>query len=198
MTIKSAVAVFVLVACLGCTHTKTVHTDTARFEALQRNVTDERVTVTLVDQQYYRDVRLMRLTPHRTSWRMDDGQRMSVPTSSVHSISVVNRSRGQWEGFGLGLMAGALTGAFIGFGMGDDPEDQFFAFTAEDKAMAFAIPVGLLGGLTGVAVGGASGSTQTYYIAPAPLPPPRADRSPGAASSCSGASLSPHRPKTPR
>ncbi len=56
---------------------------------------------------------------------------------------------------GIGLLAGAFSGAFIGLASGDDPPG-FLSFTAEEKAALGAFVFGGLGGVIGLIAGTAS------------------------------------------
>ncbi len=53
---------------------------------------------------------------------------------------------------GIGLLAGAFSGAFIGLASGDDPPG-FFSFTAVEKAALGAFVLGGLGGVIGLIAG---------------------------------------------
>lgn len=62
---------------------------------------------------------------------------------------------------GLGLLAGALTGALAGLADGDDTE-TFLQLSAEEKASIGAIFLGAIGGLVGLIIGVAVGSKDIY------------------------------------
>ncbi|HEY4337601.1 MAG TPA: hypothetical protein VGM89_16930 [Puia sp.] len=61
-----------------------------------------------------------------------------------------------WKSALAGLGIGLATGALLGFISGDDPREQWFALTAEEKAMAGGVLGGTIGTLIGFVVGAAS------------------------------------------
>jgi hypothetical protein len=168
--------------CLGCIHTHTVRTDSIRFAELRRRALSESATVVLASRQYYRDVRLTRMAPDSTAWRLQDGKIVYVPTEDIHEIRVVNKTRGGWQGLGLGVLGGALTGALVGLASGDDPEPQNFGeaiwwMSAREKAGLYALLLSPVGGLLGVVIGRSSGSTQIYRLEHPPALAPRTTHS---------------------
>ncbi len=53
----------------------------------------------------------------------------------------------------IGCLVGAITGAVSGYASGDDPSNQFFSFTATDKARILGAFGGFVGAVTGLIVG---------------------------------------------
>ena len=53
-----------------------------------------------------------------------------------------------------GLLGGFITGAFIGIISGDDPTNQIFAYSAEQKAIMGGVSLGILGAGIGCLIGG--------------------------------------------
>jgi hypothetical protein len=163
-----------IMACTGCAHTYVAHPDSPRFTRLQQKATNENVDVTLTDRQFYQDVMLTRLAQDSTSWRLSDGTVVTAPTEALYAIRLENTKSGRAavEGLGFGFLVGALVGAGIGLVSGDDnPEESLIlSFTAEEKAALAGIIVGAMGGVTGLLIGAALGSPETYRIAP-PSPP---------------------------
>ena len=91
---------------------------------------------------------------------------MTYDISRINTISTQKKNAGL-KGALIGLGAGALTGVIVGFASGDDPltpytgtfADVFialgnsFAMTAEEKAIADGIALGLTGAITGFVIG---------------------------------------------
>lgn len=82
-----------------------------------------------------------------------------VPLAAVQEMARRDKRTG-WQGAlhgaGLGLLIGGVAGVITGFASGDDPETQWFAFTAEEKALALGIVLGGGGALLGGVIGAAS------------------------------------------
>ncbi len=80
------------------------------------------------------------------------------PTYNIDAFQIntiaLKEKRAGLKGALIGLGAGAVVGAIIGFASGDDPPEQFLAFTAGEKAFG----LGLLGGSTGALIGGIAGA----------------------------------------
>ena len=108
--------------------------------------------------------------------RDSSGGAVRVPLASVTTLSVSHgpRSAGQGalRGAGLGFAGGAASGILLGFVAGDDPQDNWFAFTAEEKALMYGVLLGVGSGLVGAVVGLASPGEQWESV---PLERVRAD-----------------------
>jgi hypothetical protein len=89
-----------------------------------------------------------------------------VPANEIVRIEDTSHGLGAVQGLGIGVGIGALTGALIGYSSGDDEcsEDSWciLQFTAGEKAVLAGIALGGLGGLVGLVVGAAKGSTTIY------------------------------------
>lgn len=89
--------------------------------------------------------------------RDSTGSVLDVQLASVDRLDVYRGRRSTGRGFlrgaGIGGAAGASAGLVTGLLSGDDPSDQFIAFTAEEKALV----LGVLFGGTGALVGGVIG-----------------------------------------
>jgi hypothetical protein len=96
--------------------------------------------------------------------RDSSGAALRVPLASVTMLSVSHGRRsagaGALRGAGLGFAGGAVSGIILGFVAGDDPPQQWFAFTAEEKALAYGLLLGGGSGLVGMVVGLASPGEQ--------------------------------------
>lgn len=148
-----------IVIFFGCSHTSNVRTDSTRFVELQRQAKNKQADVTLRDSQYYLNAQLVQLTPDSTSWVLQNGEVMNVPTREISEIRFVNRSKGALEGLGLGLLGGVLTGAVIGLAGGEGA-----IFSKEEAAIVGAVYFGGIGGLLGIPIGAAVGSKSKYQF----------------------------------
>lgn len=83
----------------------------------------------------------------------------------------IDRHRQALKGLGMGMLAGAGAGAFIGLASGDDPPGTFLAFTAGEKAMVLGIFFGATGGVAGL-IAGALTRSDVWSPATAGSPPP--------------------------
>lgn len=92
----------------------------------------------------------------------------SIPTTSIAFVHFRDGKRGTLRGLAGGVAAGALGGFVIGFASGNDPDDQFFAFSAAEKAVALGVVFGVLGAPVGAVVG--SGSKISYRFDGGPIP----------------------------
>ena len=93
-----------------------------------------------------------------------------VPLASIQQIARRDKRTG-WQGAlhgaGLGLLIGGVAGAITGFASGDDPETQWFAFTAEEKALAVGVVLGVGGAVLGGVIGAAAPGERWVRV---PLP----------------------------
>ena len=91
--------------------------------------------------------------------RDSSGATLRVPLASLTRLSVSHGRRsagaGALRGAFLGFAGGAVSGIILGYVAGDDPEG-FVAFTAEQKAGAYGLLLGVGSGLVGMVVGLAS------------------------------------------
>jgi hypothetical protein len=70
----------------------------------------------------------------------------------------VERHRNTLKGLGLGLAIGGGGGALIGLASGDDPSNQFLAFSAGEKAVVLGVLLGGSGAVIGLIAGALSRS----------------------------------------
>jgi len=76
---------------------------------------------------------------HKSSLRLE---MTDVPLSSISKLEVITGRRGHWlEGAGIGVLLGVVVGA----ASGDDPSDQWFAYSAGQKAGMYGVVFGLAG-----------------------------------------------------
>lgn len=84
------------------------------------------------------------------------GADASVGIPEISAVRIVKKSKA-WPGLGYGALAGALAGGIAGLSAGDDPAG-WISFKAEDKALFFAVTLGVVSGLIGLLVGAAAGT----------------------------------------
>ena len=157
---------FILLWGIGCTHTHILAPEEpGSYASLNERAAQQGTHVMLADGQRF-SAAALQMTPDWTSW-IDpaSGSVMNVATSEVAAVQFNRHGRGAWEGLGLGLLSGAVTGAAIGFADGDD-ESGFLTSTAEEKALGGGILLGGAGGLLGLLVGAAVGSKDVYLPEP--------------------------------
>ncbi len=86
----------------------------------------------------------------------------SIAVQDVREVKVIRRSKAGTSML-IGLLAGAGTGAVIGYSDGND-EPGFFSFTARQKAAIMAVGAGLTGLLVGAIVAGANGADISFRL----------------------------------
>jgi len=100
--------------------------------------------------------------------RDSSGLALRVPLASVTTLSVLRgrRPAGQraLRGAGVGFAGGAVSGIILGYVDGDDRSNAFISFTAEEKAVAYGLLLGVGSGLVGMVVGLASSGEQWESI----------------------------------
>ena len=137
-----------------------------QFSEINKQAQRARARVILTDGQQYRAFQLQ-VTMDSTSWfDPKTGRVRSVATGAISEITFIRKGRGALQGLGIGLVVGALSGAFLGLVHGDDPpcgESWIcFRFTAQQKAMIGAVSLGSLGGAVGSLTGAILGSKNRY------------------------------------
>ncbi|MDE3059022.1 MAG: hypothetical protein KGJ59_13810 [Bacteroidota bacterium] len=86
------------------------------------------------------------------NWRLLHRSIKAVKSSEIEEIVFVHEGH-FWSGVGYGALIGGGAGALIGFASGDDPPDQWFSFTAGEKAEALGIFLGASSAIVGGIVG---------------------------------------------
>ena len=124
---KKSISLFALVAALaltGCVHTRTVHPgDQAdpSFVRINRLGARKTATVLLADGRAFK-ARSLQMARDSTSWFYAGTDQFDhIATDEIHEVRFVRRGRGALEGFMLGLVGGAATGAALGYLGGDTP-----------------------------------------------------------------------------
>jgi len=95
-----------------------------------------------------------------------------VNLSNLRGYRIKRRGQGALEGWGLGVLTGAVAGVAAGFAAGDDPqcmdtnsEGGFcIRFTAGEYAAGLGVVGALVGGLLGTLIGFAVGHTDEYIF----------------------------------
>ena len=100
-------------------------------------------------------------------WTDAIGGRRRAPLGSLltlrHLSAAHPRAHGFWEGAGVGLLAGAVGGAAIGFAMGDDPPCTFGSCSWPLSRGSKAGIGGFIGALVGAGLGGAIGAAIGHH-----------------------------------
>jgi len=92
---------------------------------------------------------------------------VTVDRADITGMDVsVAQERKLRKSLGVGMLIGAGSGVVIGLASGDD-EGTFLAFSAEEKAMAAGLGLGLVGGAVGLIVG----AINTHDVWSSTLPP---------------------------
>jgi hypothetical protein len=92
----------------------------------------------------------------------------TLPWKQIARIKETSRGRGAAQGLGIGALIGATVGAVGEYASGgsdcegDSGGALCFEFTAGEKAAIGGIGFGILGGLIGLVIGAARGSTTIY------------------------------------
>lgn len=96
-----------------------------------------------------------------------DMEAKELATDEIVRVRIIRKSR-FFPGLGIGLLAGAASGAVLGFISGDDPPG-WFSFTAGQKAAMGALGLGLLGAPIGGLAGAIGGTDQRIEWAAMPF-----------------------------
>ena len=166
MNQRYAIIIAATIITSGCTHLRTFKT----YDDINTVAKDRKGQIILINGRGHAG-RDFHLANDSTHWRdLDTNKAQSISTSQIQEISIKKSGRGAWEGFGLGLLAGAVSGVVIGFVSGDDPGanepglQNLFANTAGEKALGYGVVFGGLGGLVGLPVGAATGSKDKFVL----------------------------------
>lgn len=147
---------------IGCTHTEAVWpTD---YDRINAQIASQPAIVHLDFGKQY-STKALELSADTTTW-LDPATsvQMSVPTSWVTTVSVAQPGHGALKGLGIGVTAGALTGALIGVAS-HEPN------LAIDKGFAALVGAAVFGG-AGLVIGPIVGSLtrkDVYQLLPSEL-----------------------------
>jgi hypothetical protein len=96
----------------------------------------------------------------------ENATKVGIRLDELSSVRIEKKST-FLKGFGIGILAGAATGALLGFMSGnEEPSGPFdiFTFTAGEKAFAFGVVLGGFGGVIGGFVGALKGIDKTISL----------------------------------
>jgi len=169
-TPNSTLLAFSIFMLTSCTHLRTFST----FDDINAVSKDRKGQIILVNGVGYTG-RSFHLADDSTHWRdLNTNESQSISTSQIHAIAIKKSSRGAWEGFGLGLLAGAVSGVVIGLMSGDESASGVlelgilrigpFPSSEGGNALGYGIVFGGLGGLVGLPIGAATGSKDKFVL----------------------------------
>ena len=149
-------AALLFLAAAGCTHHKNI---TEAHELAGDEV--------VLEGQYGHQVTAVGVRSPAGITFYDRANGGMVPHHEIVKIKDVSHGRGALEGIGIGGGIGILIGAGAGLASGDDEcgdesHGCFLEFSAGEKAVIFGILLGGVGGVIGLVVGAAKGSTTIY------------------------------------
>jgi hypothetical protein len=84
--------------------------------------------------------------------KIGESSQADISYKDIHLVKV-RRKGSIGTGILLGAVGGFVVGGLIGFIEGDDPPQQLFAFTAEEKAIMYGLPLAACGGALGAIPG---------------------------------------------
>jgi hypothetical protein len=96
----------------------------------------------------------------RGVWAGDPEAATYVQLHDVKALEVRSHAWGAVEGLGVGLLTGAVAGAFVGYTSED--AQCFVCFSAKERAVLGGIGFGLTGALVGVVLGAIVGHVDRY------------------------------------
>lgn len=96
-----------------------------------------------------------------TPWLDHTGHVIDPASIATVQTVTVSHLRGAGPGAGLGALFGVSVGVILGLASGNDNPQNFFAFTAKEKATAAGVVLGGVGTLAGLLIGAAIGA-RTY------------------------------------
>jgi hypothetical protein len=86
--------------------------------------------------------------------RVESGEIRRVARSEIERLQLYRGVEPKWaQGFAMGFAIGAVVGAGGGFLSGDDPQDEFLAFSAPEKAVILGIAGAVTGSTLGAVIG---------------------------------------------
>jgi hypothetical protein len=101
----------------------------------------------------YRRGHVVRVEGDKITVEMDGEQTVLLP-ENLGGMQVSLGRSGRWaQGWGIGFVTGAATGALLGFASGDDPPGTFLPFTAGEKAVFVGAALGITGSALGALIG---------------------------------------------
>lgn len=151
----------------GCTHQHSLRVfETDRLVELNAQVVGKRVTVTMRNGTRH-VAKAFQVAPDSTSWLSESNEVISVSTHEVADMRVRDHRRGALNGIIVGVLIGTTAGVFSGLASSQGA----FSFGTEAPPAGEAIltegaRLGAIGGLAGLAIGGARGSDLVHLLVP--------------------------------
>jgi hypothetical protein len=98
----------------------------------------------------------------------ENATKVDIRFNELSSVRIEKKSA-FLKGLGIGILAGAASGALLGFLSGDDEPESWnpwnlFHFTAGEKAWEFGVSLGGLGGAVGAVIGALKGIDKTISM----------------------------------
>ena len=157
---------------VGCTSTRTIQLDSSTdFTVINEEAQKRNAYVTFRDGSEA-VVYALSISHDIASGQPQGGSFQSWPTDSIFRVRFLKSDKGARQGLGIGFGLGALTGALIGLGSGDDDTTGFgFAWTAEEKALIGTIFLGPLGAVFGAIKGALEKAKDDFIFQPYPNTP---------------------------
>lgn len=96
----------------------------------------------------------------------ENATKVDIHLNELSSVRIEKKSA-FLKGLGIGILAGAASGALLGFLSGDDKSSGYwdiFTFTAGEKALVLGASLGAVGGATGGVIGALKGTDKTISL----------------------------------
>ena len=107
----------------------------------------------------------IRVTPDSTSWIEPQSNRyVSVGTDEVNRVSLTRAGQGALVGLGTGIVVGVSSGIVRAQQEGNDPINQTFSHTANEKMTIYSLAHSAYASLVTTAIGAIIGRKNTYRL----------------------------------
>jgi hypothetical protein len=172
MRTYALVLLTIVTAVSACAHTTYVGAPSAgTCRRINERTTGRDATIILANGDGFQAQGVL-VAPDSTSWLDPHTDELrTVPTAEVLELRLVSHGKGALQGFGIGVLAGAVTGAAFGLADGGDRRNEgltLIRFTAAQRAAMGATVFGGLGGLAGLPLGASMGSKDIFRFQASP------------------------------
>jgi hypothetical protein len=176
VALHAALAAVLLALAAGCTTTRAINRTASPEGATSRAALNEAAAgraaeVALVGGDTLRAEGLV-LGADTTTWiEPASGRMRDLPTADIRSVRLFNRGRGAFEGAGLGLAVGVVSGAVLGALAYEEPgpdEPCFVACSRGGEASLGAVALGLIAAPIGLVAGLLRKSRTVYRVTASP------------------------------